>query len=43
MGVGRGDDGMCEKLLMHRWQGGSRSGLNLGQLGISHILLLFFA
>lgn len=42
MGVGGGDDGKCEKLLMPWWRGASRTGLDLGQLGISRILLLFF-
>lgn len=42
MGLGYGDDGLCEELLMGGWRVGYRNGLELGQLGISPILLLFF-
>ncbi len=43
MGVGDGDDGKCEKRLIPGWRGDPRTGLDLEQLGISCILLVFFA
>lgn len=40
--MGAGDDGEREESLMFGWWGGSRVGLDLGQLGISCMVGLFF-
>ena len=34
MGLGDGDHGVCEKLLMPRWRGGRRIQMNQAQLGM---------
>ena len=41
--MGRGNDGKCKRALMPRRRPIFRSGSNLGELGISQKLLLFFA
>lgn len=40
--MGRGDDGLCEMLLMSGWGGGRRVEVSLGYVGISRMMNAVF-